>query len=310
MSNGLPQTMQAAVLDGAGPPEAFHIRTVPVPALADDHVIIALDYASVGSWDAQLRSGAWSEVKPGTILGADGSGTVAAVGRNVQRLQVGDRVYSYSYDNPSGGFYAQYVSVPADRVERVPDQIDQRTAGAMPCVAITAHSGLRALEVERDESILVFGASGGVGSMAVWLAANAFDAAVTGTARADAFDYVLRLGAKFAVDPLDAQFKGGFDAALLTANPDQLLGRWKAHLHTGAPIAYPNGVEPEPQIDGHEAIAFDGEMTPDAFVALNEAIGTKTIPLSVDDYPFDGVVEAHQRIEQGHVVGKIALKIR
>ena len=310
MSTALPETMQAAVLDGAGPPEAFHIRTVPVPQVEDDDVIIALDYASVGSWDAKLRSGEWGEVKQGTILGADGSGTIAAVGRNARGLNIGDRVYSYSYGNPTGGFYAEYVSVPADRVERVPPQIDQLVAGAMPCVALTAHSGLRTLQVERDEPILVFGSSGGVGSMAVWLAANAFGAAVTGTAREDAFNYVIRLGAKFAVDPSDAQFKGGFDAALLTANPDQVFGRWKAHLHTGAPVAYPNGVEPEPVIEGHETIGFDGAMAHEAFVALNEAIGTKTIPLSVDDYPFEEVVEAHRRIDKGHVIGKIVLKIR
>jgi NADPH:quinone reductase len=302
--------MQAAVLDGAGPPEAFQIRAVPVPSLSDDGVMIALDYASVGSWDAELRSGAWGEVKKGTIVGADGSGTVAALGRNVQRFNVGDRVYSFSYGNPSGGFYAQYVCVPADRVERVPEQIDQRTAGAMPCVGLTAHSGLRLLNVERGESILVFGASGGVGSMAVWLAANVFGAEVTGTARPDAFEYVLRLGAKYAADPQLSQFKGSFDAALLTASAEHLLPRWEAHLQRGAPVAYPNGVEPEPQVEGHEVIPFDGEMTREAFQAFNDAIGTRTLPLSVDDYPFEGVAEAHRRIEKGHVIGKIALKIR
>lgn len=309
MSSALPETMLAAVLDGAGPPDALDIRTIPVPQVPDDHVLIALDYASVGSWDAEQRSGAWGDVKKGTILGADGSGRIAAIGDGVEGFNTGDRVYAYSYGNDLGGFHAEYVSVPANFVAHVPTQIDQVVAGAMPCVGVTAHSGLRVLDLEREESLLVFGASGGVGSMAVWLAAHAFGATVTGTAKPDAFDYILKLGAAHAVDPRDAEFKHGFDAALLTASGDT-LARWEAHLHRGAPVAYPNGVEPEPQIPGHETIAFDGLMSRAALDALNEAIGTKSIPLSVDVYPFDRVVEAHRRIEAGHVIGKIVLQLR
>lgn len=99
---------------------------MPVPRLTRGHVIIELDYASVGSWDAKLRSGAWGEIEPGTILGADGSGTVVQVAADVHRLCVGDRVYSCSYQNPGGGFYAEYVSVRDDRVERVPAQLERR----------------------------------------------------------------------------------------------------------------------------------------------------------------------------------------
>ena len=308
MSSALPETMLAAVLDAVGPPDALQLRTVHLPPLPNDHVMIALDYASVGSWDAQQRSGAYGHVARGTILGADGSGRVAALGSDVKRLSVGDRVYSYSYGNTHGGFYAQYVSVPAELVERVPQQLDQATAGAIPCVGLTAHTGLRALGLDRGESVFVFGASGGVGSMAVWLAANAFGAKVTGSAKPDAFDYVLKLGAAFAADPMDSQFKGSFDAALLTASGND-LARWKAHLQPGAPVAYPNGIEPVPEIEGHETIGFDGEMSHDAFELFNEAIGTKTIPLNVDVYSLDRVVEAHRRIEKGHVLGKIVLQI-
>ncbi len=308
MSSALPETMLAAVLDSAGPPEALQLRTVPLPPLPRDHVMIAVDYAGVGSWDTEQRGGAYGQVQKGTILGADGSGRVAALGPDVKRLSVGDRVYSYSYGNKHGGFYAEYVSVPADLVERVPQQLDQTIAGAIPCVGLTAHSGLSVLEIEREEPLLVFGASGGVGSMAVWLAANALGAKVTGTGRPDAFDYLLKLGAAYAVDPSDSQFEGDFDAALLTASSDS-LPRWEAHLHSGAAVAYPNGVEPVPELEGHETIGYDGEMSREAFERFNGAIGTKTIPLAVDVYTLDRVAEAHQRIEKGHVVGKIVLQI-
>src|ERR1700733_6765773 len=152
----LPKVMKAAVVDMAGPPEAIHIKEGPVPPLPSNHVLIALEYVGVGIWDAEQRAGSWGSVKPGTIMGADGSGTLAPVGRHVTKFHVGDRVYSYSYGNGSGGFYAQYVSVPADRVAPVPAHLDMKIAGGMPCVALTALTGLEILKVTSGQTILVF----------------------------------------------------------------------------------------------------------------------------------------------------------
>ncbi len=312
----LPETMKAAVVDAAGPPKTIHIKDVPVPRLSRHHVIIALDYAGLGSWDAAQRSGAWGAVKPGTILGADGSGTIAAVAADVTNFKPGDRVYSYSYGNPSGGFHAEYVSVPADRVGHVPPHLDMKVAGAMPCVALTAQSGLETLKISRGQKLLVFGASGGVGSLAVWLATGR-GATVVGSARPDAQDYVRSLGAAHAVDPNSSQRNAilkrfapeGFDAAIVAANGDPLPD-FLSHLKAGAPFAYPNGVEPKPHMSGHAALTFDGEMSHAAIERLNAAIGSRTIPLRVQEFPLNDAVEAHHRIEQGHVVGKIVLRIR
>ena len=317
MASNLPKMMKAAVIDKAGPPEAIHIKSVPVPRLSRGHVIIALDYASVGSWDASQRSGAWGPIKRGTILGADGSGAVVAVSSTVKRLRVGDRVYAYSYGNPQGGFHAEYVSVSADRVERVPEQLDQEVAGAMPCVAVTAHAGLRALKIKRGEMLLIFGASGGVGSLAVWLGAHALGARVIGSGRPETHAYLRELGAAHAIDPHsprgDAALKDiaprGLDAALVTASGDD-LPPLLAHLKPRAPIAYPNGVEPEPHLVGHRSLAFDGVMSRSAFQLLNEAIGKHQMPLRVEVFSFDRIVDAHRRMDQGHVEGKIVLRIR
>jgi NADPH2:quinone reductase len=312
----LPETMKAAVVDAAGPPKTIHIKDVPVPRLSRNHVIIAVEYAGLGSWDAAQRSGAWGSVKPGTILGADGSGTVAAVAADVTDFRVGDRVYSYSYHNPTGGFHAEYVSVPADRVGHVPPHLEMKVAGAMPCVALTAQSGLEALKVNSGQTLLVFGASGGVGSLAVWLA-NGRGATVIGSARPDAQDYVRSLGAAHAVDPNSSERNAilkrvapeGFGAAMVTANSDA-LAVFLSLLRAGAPFAYPNGVEPKPHLSSHSTLTFDGEMSRAAIERLNTAIGSRTIPLRVQEFPMKDVVEAHRRIEQGHVIGKMVLRIR
>src|ERR1700721_2049701 len=163
----LPKVMKAAVVDTAGPPDAIHIKEVSLPPLPSKHVLIALEYVGVGIWEAEQRAGSWGSVKPGTIMGGDGSGTIAAVGSHVTRFHAGDRVYSYSYGNGSGGFYAQYVSVPADRVAPVPAHLEMKIAGAMPCIALTAQSGLETLKAARGQTLFVFGGGGGGGSLGV-----------------------------------------------------------------------------------------------------------------------------------------------
>jgi NADPH2:quinone reductase len=313
--SALPKTMQAAVIDRAGPPDALRMTEVPVPPLARDHVVIALEYASVGPWDTHTRAGNWGPVKRGTILGVDGSGTIVRVAADVKGLRVGDRVYAYSYGNKSGGFYAEYVSVPANRVAPVPAHLDMKVAGAMPCVALTALSGLDTLEAKRGQTMLVFGASGGVGSLAVWLASTR-GVTVIGTARREAQEYVRTMGAAHVVDPgsserertLTHEAPGGLDAALVTASGDALMGLL-SHLRLGCPFAYPNGVEPQPKVDGHKGLTFDGEMTHAAFEHLNAAIGERTMPLRTEVFALADVADAHRRVERGHVDGKVVLRI-
>jgi NADPH:quinone reductase len=308
-TSALPKVMNAAVVDAAGPLHAIHIQAVPVPRLAPNHIIIALEYAGVGSWDASQRAGLDGAVKPRTILGVDGSGTMAAIGSSVEKFSVGDRVYSYSYGNPSGGFYAEYVSVPADRVGHVPPHLKMAVAGAMPCVALTALSGLETLRVKRGHTLLVFGASGGVGSLAVWIA-GVKRATVVGTARPDAQEYVRLLGAAHAIDPVSSEREtiikriapAGFDASLVTAS-GSALPAFVSHLEAKAPLAYPKGVDPKPHLNGHPGLAFDGEMSREAFDRLNAVIGSQMIPLRTEVFPLKDVVEAHRRIECGHVIG-------
>jgi NADPH2:quinone reductase len=315
-TSALPETMNAAVVESAGPPTTLHIKNVPVPKLARNHVIIALEYAGLGVWDAAQRSGSYGAVEPGTILGSDGSGTIAAVAADVSKFKVGDRVYSYSYGNPPGGFHAEYVSVLADRVAHLPAQLEMPVAGAVPCVALTALAGLEALKAKSGQTVFVFGASGGVGSLAVWLASVA-GATVVASAQPDAQEYVRSLGAARTINPKSSQRESlmkriapeGFDGALVTAAGDTLPA-FLAHLKAGKPFAYPNGVEPKPHFSGHSALAFDAEMSHEAFDRLNAAIGSRTIPIRIKVFPLKDVVEAHRRIEHGHVLGKIVLRIR
>src|SRR5258705_5363857 len=128
----IPSVMLAAAIDRFGGPEVIPIHTLPVPALAPSEVLISLDTAGVGPWDAEIRAGWYPGRKPKfpLVLGTDGAGVVAATGSRVRRLKVGDKVYSYSWFNPKGGFYAQYVVGAAGKGARVPKRLELEHAGA------------------------------------------------------------------------------------------------------------------------------------------------------------------------------------
>jgi NADPH:quinone reductase-like Zn-dependent oxidoreductase len=156
-----------------GRARALQLRTLPVPSVDANEVLIAVRAASVASWDIEIRqSMAYiNQPKFPYTLGSDGSGVIAAVGSAVKRFKVSDEVYAYCWDNPKGGFYAEYVAVPADCVSKLPKGVSLEAAGALGASGLTALSGIdRALHIRRGESLIIHGASGAVGTLALQIA--------------------------------------------------------------------------------------------------------------------------------------------
>jgi NADPH:quinone reductase-like Zn-dependent oxidoreductase len=317
----LPKTMRAAALDRFGGPEVLSIHRLPVPTAGAREVVIAVHTAGVGSWDADVREG-WS---PGRrrpfpiVLGFDGSGTIVAKGRGVQGLRVGERVYSYSWDNPEGGFYAEYVAVPAGKVARAPRRLDLREAGAIPITGLTALQGVERLRLRRGDALVVHGAAGGVGTVAVQFA-RLRGARVLGTATGnDGVALVRRLGADEAVDGKREDLREavrrfapeGLDAVLSFAGGDALR-ILAAAIRRGGRLAYPNGVEPAPRKRrGLELIPYDAVSGPRQFQRLDRAIEAAKLQVVIAAaYPLVQARRAHERLAKGHVLGKIVLRIR
>src|SRR5688572_13366559 len=104
------------------------------------------------------------------VLGSDGAGTVVEVGEKVRDLKKGDRVYAMSLGT-GGGFYAEYATVKARDASKVPGKLTMEQAGVLPVDAITALRGLDdTLHLKSGESVMIFGAGGGIGHLAVQLA--------------------------------------------------------------------------------------------------------------------------------------------
>src|SRR4029453_941572 len=108
----LPATMKAAAIDRFGPPSRLKLHELSVPRPGPNEVLISLDTAGVGIWDASIRDGSWRKGRPRfpLIPGVDGAGVVVAKGSRARRLQIGDRVYAYEFGNSQGGFYAQFAA--------------------------------------------------------------------------------------------------------------------------------------------------------------------------------------------------------
>lgn len=172
----LPQEMNAVMIDRFGGLDVLKPGRRPMPEVEAGEVLIQVSYAGVGTWDPLEREGFFAKLlgqQPefAVTLGTDGSGRIAAVGAGVDRFREGDIVYALASQNTKRGFYAEYVVIDADTVSLVPGGMPLDQAGAMPAAALTALQGLDdTLHITRGEALLIFGASGDLGHLAVQLA--------------------------------------------------------------------------------------------------------------------------------------------
>ncbi len=320
--SAIPTTMRAAAIDRFGGPEVLSIHILPVPVPDPHEVLIALHSAGVGGWDADVRAGWYPEGRPHfpLVLGTDGAGIVATMGSRVRRFEVGERVYSYSFLNPKGGFYAEYVAVRAEKVAHVPDVLDLEHAGGVPTAGLTAIQGIDdALHLRKGETVIIHGASGGLGTLAVQFA-KLRGARVFATASGpDGASLVRRLGADAAVDGRHEDIlaaarefaRDGVDAMLALVGGKELT-RCLDALRRGGRVAYPNGIEPTPRKRrGIKITAYDAVVGVREFQHLNRAVEAANLQVPIAAaYPLAEAPQAHRRLAEGHILGKIILRVR
>jgi NADPH:quinone reductase-like Zn-dependent oxidoreductase len=317
MQPSIPQQMRAAAIDRFGGPEVLHTETLPVPSLKPAQVLVRLDSAGIGVWDPYVRSGEFDLGGPGfpRVIGNDGAGEVVAVGDEVERYRVGDRVYAYSSE---GGCYAEYVALGEYEVAPIPQGMSAEEAGALGADGVTAVRGLdEQLHLSPGQTLMVYGASGGIGHLAVQLAKRMGARVLAVASGADGVDLVRRLGADAAVDGkrddvgrAAREFAPvGLDAALVLVNGESLEPALAA-VRKGGRVAHPNGVEPVPRApEGVTVTAYDGLPGRDAFERLNELIAAGPFHVEVGRvYSLEDAAQAHRELGRHHL-GKLALRI-
>jgi NADPH2:quinone reductase len=322
MKHVMQKTMKAVALDKFGGIEAMQVRTVDVPEIGPDEILIHVGCAGIGVWDPFEIEGGFAQlfgIVPSFpyVPGSDGAGIVEATGSEVDRFKEGDRVYGVSLANPKGGFYAEYAAIKAENASPIPENLSTEQAGVMPVDAVTAFQGLDdTLHLKKGESLLIFGASGGIGHLALQFARRMGARVFAVASGQDGLELAKSLGADKAVDGhrddiVEAALDfapDGFDAALFAAGGDA-SEKAMACVRYGGRAAYPNGVEPEPQARAGVSVnSYDGIPNPLAFEKINDLIESGPFEVHISKiFTLEQIIEAHCAL-QSHFLGKIGIR--
>jgi NADPH:quinone reductase-like Zn-dependent oxidoreductase len=295
-----------------------------IPNPKPNQVVLQVHTAGIGRWDAYEREGFFAEmldVPPAFPyrLGSEGSGTVVAMGGEVTRRQIGDQVYGLvGLRAPKEGFYADYVAIEEDRVWPLPTRLTMGEAGAFPSNGGTALRGLRdVLRLQAGETLLVYGASGGMGHLAVQLA-KAFQVRVIAVASgSDGKAMAKSLGADVSIDgrsasaveELQRAVPNRVDAALVTGGGDQ-ASEVLAWMKAGSRIAVPNGVYPAPKAPLNATLAaYNADYDDNLMETLNRLSDAVDLRVHLGSLVrLDQPQLGHRLLEQ-HVLGRIAFNV-
>jgi NADPH:quinone reductase-like Zn-dependent oxidoreductase len=313
----MPERMHAVVQKAFGGPEVLEVAEVDRPVPLGTEVLVRVEAVGVNPVEPLIRSGQFPLIgQPPFILGWDISGVIEGL-EGVTRFEVGDEVYGMPFFPRAASAYAQYVAAPSRQLARKPPGLSHAEAAALPLAALTAWQSLvDTARLAAGQRVLIHGAGGGVGHLAVQIA-KARGAYMVGTASAAKHEFVRSLGADELIDHQTCDFTavvgdldvvldslggeiarrsisalrpGGMLITIVGRRDVDLAGRTRA---AGRRFA---GLSVEPDYPGLEALAGlvdSGELR----VHLQT-----TLPLAE-------AAKAHQLLESGRTTGKIALTI-
>ena len=312
--------MKAIVCTKYGPPEVLQLKEVERPIPNDNEVLIKIHAASATISDCLVRSGKvnillWLPMrmfvgfrKPRrSILGLELAGEVEQIGKDVKRFMVGDNVYAFT--GKRFGAYAEYTCLPEDGVYMPadcimalkPSNLTYEEAAASPTRGTLALHFLKNGNIQNGQKVLIYGASGGVGTFAVQIA-KYFDAKVTGVCSTSNFDLVKSLGADEVIDYTKE------DSSKSSEHYDLIfdaVGKGKSSKFKSLckKTLTPNGKYISVD-DGTPKIGIE------CLLLLKELIEIGKIkPVIGRSYPLEQIVEAHKYVESGHKKGNLTITI-
>lgn len=307
--------MKAMVYTNYGPPEVLQLKEIPKPAPRDHEVLVRVRATTVTIGDTIMRGlkipvPGWQKVmarlylgwnKPKRpILGMELAGEIESMGRRVTRFQPGDAVFASTFAAGFGG-YAEYKCLPEKGVmELKPAALTFEAAAAAPGAGMTALACLKKGNVQPGREVLIYGASGAVGTNAVQLAAHHFGARVTGVCSTANLALVASLGAGRVIDYTREDFtRNGerydviFDAVGKLSPEQKKRASAQAacylNVHTDS-----DGGDRREYLLLLKGIAEAGQLKP-----LIDRV-----------YTFEQIAEAHRYVEQGHKKGNVVITVK
>lgn len=310
--------MRAALIPRNGPPDVLEIGQVPAPSVADADVLVRVFASSVNPVDCSVRRGGLRRYRgvPFPIIpGVDVSGVVERTGSGVRDFRPGDEVFGFI--PRIGGASAELVACDASWLAKKPASLGHREAAVIPCVGLTALQALRDnARLKARQSVLIVGASGGVGSMAVQIAAlmSAEVVAVCSTANVD---LVRSLGATRVIDYLkqDVQRETRHFHVIFDCVGGQRFAFYSKLLRPGGRHVGISGTR-SAVLDsllsrltpGKKSFQFHVKAQREDLDLLREWIEQgKLKPITSSVYPLEKIAAAHRQSETRRTVGKIAV---
>lgn len=310
-------TMKAVRMHRYGGPEVLVYEDVPRPGPGPGEVLVRVRAAGVNPVDWQTLKGEGAASLLGrplpVIVGWDVAGTVEAVGPDTDGIGRGDEVFGMVRFPKEGGAYAEYVAAPAADLVLKPAALDHIRAAALPLAALTAWQALfDAADVRSGQTVLIHRAAGGVGHLAVQLAAWA-GATVVGTASARNADYLRRLGAHQVVDYTTTRFEDAcrdIDVVLDAVGGDTRDRSWGV-LREGGILVSLRG-EPSPPADTRAVRGLGVTVHRDGgqLARIAELVEGGCVTPTVETVlPLADARRAHELSETGRTRGKIVLRV-
>ena len=322
--------MRAVVQHRYGPLPVLGLAEVGIPSPGRGEVLVQVGAASVPPGDYYVMAGEPYVVRlvfglrrpRHGILGRDLAGVVSTVGEDVTALRPGDRVFGWS----AAGAFAEYACIPADHLVPVPANLSVVSAAAVPTSAMTALQALRDVaRIRPGQTVLVTGASGGVGSFAVQIA-KALGAEVTGVCNTRNIDLVRSLGADHVVDYTKTDYTRTdkrYDIILDNVEAQSLAAARRALTPTGTLI--PNSGHGDPWIGPLGRIAkarilsgftrqrlkpFTSIGKRHDLLTLADLLTTAQVKPVIDrTYRLDEAADALRHVADGHTRGKVVVTI-
>ena len=318
--------MKAIVYTSYGPPEVLHLKEVEKPAPGDREILVSVHATGVSTGDVRLRKadpfavrfffGLTGPKKP--VLGFVLAGEIEAVGKDVKQFKKGDRIFGTA--GMRFGTYAEYVCLPEGAaVTMMPNNMTFEQAAAIPFGGNTALHFLRKANIQRGQQVLIYGASGAVGTAAVQLAKH-FGAEVTGVCSTTNLEMVKSLGADKVVDYTKEDFteKGEtYDVIFDTVGMSPFSGSVRSlkkngyylravHMSLSAIVQgrWTSMTSDKKVIGG---VASD---TIEDLIFLRTLIEKGQLKAVIDrTYRLEQTAEAHRYVEKGHKKGNVLITV-
>jgi NADPH:quinone reductase-like Zn-dependent oxidoreductase len=323
--------MKAITYTKYGPPDVLELKEVEKPAPKDDEVRVKVSVTTATVADSRMRSFTvpltyWLPArialgirKPkNTILGAELAGEIEAVGRDIQRFKKGDQIFASTLEHGFGA-YAEYICLPEDGLLALrPNNVTCEEAATLPIGGRTALYFLREANIQSGQKVLIYGASGSVGTFAVQLA-KYFGAEVIGVCSSANLGLVKSLGADRVIDYTKEDFtKNGetYNVIFDTVGKASYSGCMRALKKNGTylqAVAAP-GISLRmlwTRITSSKRLIGGGPpRKPEDLVFLKELVEAGKIKPVIDRvYPMEQIVEAHRYVDKGHKKGNVVITL-